>query len=73
MEIDFDRTDFVGLYELLDNYTEALKFVTQKKEMKMLRYNVDDLNSMYIEKVLHHMNKRVYDWDHDERTRIYYG
>jgi hypothetical protein len=39
----------------------------------MLHYSVDDLNSMYIEKILHHINNRVYDWDHNERSRIYYG
>jgi len=44
MDIDFERTDIVGLYELMDNYIEALKFVSQKQKLKleMVRYDVDD-------------------------------
>ena len=29
---------------------------------------------MFIEKIFHHINNRVYSWEHeDERSRIYYG
>ena len=74
MELNFEKIDIMGLYELLDNYTEALKFYGQRtSKFDKVHYNVEDPNSMFIEKILHHINKRVYDWDHRERTKIYYG
>jgi hypothetical protein len=38
-----------------------------------LKYVAEDPNSVFIEKILHHLNKRILDWDNEEKSRIYLG